>query len=479
VLALFQGSRANHPAEALAAWKRAVGPVGVNRLGKPWDAAIAAFNPAMAGELRGLDQGELVLWFAPDGGAAEWYITLPRDDGTFAHLATALALTDGGREPPLGTVAVDRLGAGLWPLTARTADRFALARSRAALGLALTPALARTLDDGADLPALESGWLIAADPEGLGRSGPIGPRRLAEALRGLGCRSIAACAGLEGETLALTVALRLDTRPPSAVAIAPAWLDALPDAGLLAAFACTIDPTDAAWDRAFALADRVERADPAHAGVAPLRTRINLVASTVKVRPELDLWPHLRGLSGALVVDAAGAIDGAVLDLHTDGGASAERIAEKVVPALAPLFGIRESPAAAFPALLPSPGVRLLGEIGHRPLSVSRQGASVRLGWGESVFAPLRADCANPALRRLVPQAERLPQRFGAFWPGRLAPATTLGVPLAVTLAEAPPVVWSGRNEAPGTREAIRWSGLRDLVHHFLDRLPLDPPPAR
>jgi len=159
VTALFQGTRVAHPAEALAAWKRAVGPR--HALGKPWDAAIAAFNPAMTGELRGLDQADLVLWFDPDDGAPHWYAALPRDDGTFANLALALALTDGGREPPLGGVAVDRLGPAPSPLLARATDRFAMADGLPALRLALGPARACPWDEGTDLPALDSGDLIA------------------------------------------------------------------------------------------------------------------------------------------------------------------------------------------------------------------------------------------------------------------------------------------------------------------------------
>ena len=215
------------------------------------------------------------------------------------------------------------------------------------------------------------------------------------------------------------MALRLDPPPSPAAAIDLAWLDDLPESGLLAAFACTIDQTAAAWDRAFALADRIERADPAHADVAPLRTRINLLATTVKVRPEVDLWPHLRGVSGALIVDAAGAPSGALLALHTDSPAAAERIAGQVIPALAPLLGLRKPPAEAQRPLHPA-GPRVLGEIGHRSLSVRQEGDTVRIGWGESVPEPIRADPSNGTLRRLVLPGDRPPQRFAAFWPGRL-----------------------------------------------------------
>ena len=308
----------------------------------------------MAGELRWLDQSDLVLWFDPDDGAPHWYASLPRDDGTFANLALAVALTDGGREPPLGAVAVDRLGPPSSPLLARAPDRFVMADARAALRLALDPARACPWDEGADLPALDSGWLIGVDPEGLGQSGPVGQRRLAAALRGLGCRNAVACAGLEGETLSLTLALRLDAPAPASrsAAIDLAWLDALPESGVLAAFACTIDPTAAAWDRTFALADRIERADPAHAEVAPLRTRINLLATTVKVRPEVDLWPHLRGVSGALLVDPGARLAAPCSPSTPTVPRPPSGSPARLFPHSPPLLGLRKSPT---PAELPAP----------------------------------------------------------------------------------------------------------------------------
>jgi hypothetical protein len=203
-----------------------------------------------------------------------------------------------------------------------------------------------------------------------------------------------------------------------------------------------------------------------------VRTRINLLAATVKVRPELDLWPHLRGLTAALMTDPAGAVDGGLVSLHTDRPESAARIAGAVLPALAPLLGLRV-PAA--PAAQPGE-LRHLGEFRRRPVGVSYQGVTVRLAWGESALASISGDPAGATLRELIPHDGHPPQRFGAFWPGRTAAATTSGAPLAPALAAAPPIVWSGYNELPGTREAIRWPGLHDLVRHVLERLPLDPP---
>jgi hypothetical protein len=474
VLALFRGSRAPHPAAALAAWKRAAGP-GAS-LGKPWQAAIAAFNPEMAAELRTIDQAEMVLTFDPDGGATHWFATIPHDDGTFASLATALVLTDGGQEPPLEAIGipVDRLGPSPWPLAARTADRFALASSRAGLRQALGPPHIpiQNRDREAEIVARESGWLIEVDPEGLGRSGRLPPRRLAEALRGLDCTRLSAWAGLEGETLALTATLRLDVSLPPAGAVDPAWLDGVPEERLLAVCAAAIDPSAAAWERGFALADRIERADPTHAGVAPLRTRINLLAVSVKVRPEVDLWPHLRGLTVAILTDPAGVVDGGLVFLHTENPESAGRIADVIVPALAPLLGLRVPPVAAAP-----PGeLRRLGELRHRPVGLCHHGATVRLGWGETALGAIRGESVSATLRKLLLRDGRPAQRFATFWPGRMGAARTLAAPVAAALAEAQPIVWSGHNEPPGTCEVIRWPGLHDLVRRLLEQLPLDPP---
>jgi hypothetical protein len=479
VIALFQGSRARHPAAALAAWKRATAPQG--QLGKPLEAAITVFNPQTARELKRLDQARVVFSFDPEAdGALEWYATLPRDDGTLAALATALALTDGGSDAPADGVAVDRLGPPGAPLLARTEERLALAGSRDALLAALAAAPAADRPDEPGLGA-ESGLMLRLDPAGLGQAGPVARRRLAEGLRALGCRDADAVAGLEGDAVGVTMRLALDPPPQRvpAAAIDPAWFDGLPVAPdqVLAAFAWAFQRTPEAWDRTFALLDRVERADPARAGVAPLRTRVNLLAAAVKVRPEVDLWPQLTGVSGVLLAGAAGRIGGCILLVHTTAPESAQRIVEKVLPPLMPLVGLRPEPAAEA-----QPGAaRLLGRVRGRPLWLSQQGAAVRLSWGEPAAAwigpAVSAPPLGPALRAVMPGGEP-PQRFGVFWPGRLALEPTVGTPLATTLREAPPIVWSGRDVDTGTRDCVQWSGLRDLVRHFLDRIPLAPPPA-
>jgi hypothetical protein len=354
-----------------------------------------------------------------------------------------------------------------------------LAGPRDALAAALTRDRPRARAEVPGFAPPDSGTIVKVDPEGLGRSGPILRRRLAEAIRALGCRSVDAVGGLEAETLSLSVTMTLAPPLLTSASIDPAWLDGLPAEGLVAAFAWAVVPGEEALARAFFLADCVERADPAHADVAPLRTRINLLAATARVRPEVDLWPHLRGLSAALLADPEGRISGALVALHTDGIESAAQIAGQVLPRLAPLLGLRPEPAGT------PDRPRLLGRLRDRPLYLDQQGATVHLGWGEPSVAPLLEAGRNPSrsigptLRALALREEVPPQRFGAFWPGRLALAPIVGEPLARTIAEAPPVVWSGKLEPSRASDLVSWTGLRDGVRRFLDRIPLEPPPER
>ena len=60
-----------------------------------------------------------------------------------------------------------------------------------------------------------------------------------------------------------------------------------------------IDAQPRSWDWAFAVVDRVERVDPARAGLAPLRSRLNLILAATGVKLEADLHPHLAGFPPA------------------------------------------------------------------------------------------------------------------------------------------------------------------------------------
>ncbi len=245
----------------------------------------------------------------------------------------------------------------------------------------------------------------------------------------------------------------------------------MPASGTVAAGAVALDPDARAWDAVFALADRVERADPARGKVAPLRTRLNLLAAVAGVRPEADLWPQIRGLSGGILVDPSGDVTGALLALHAADPSAADRMATRVLPRLVASYLKVSKPEQ------PADGVQRLARLAGRPLDVARRDATVLIGWGESALAASLVAQEHPersaaaALRASWPQTS--PQRAGAFWPGRLCTLAPPNSPLALALADAPPILWSGRNDNTSTRDTLRWTGLRGLVRRFLERVPL------
>jgi hypothetical protein len=207
-----------------------------------------------------------------------------------------------------------------------------------------------------------------------------------------------------------------------------------------------------------------------------LRTRINLIAAAARVRPEVDLWPHIVGASGVLLADPGGQVDGAILVLHADGDAPARRMADHVLPRLAQAAGVPLG-------LVPSDGGEgplRSGRWKGRPISLSLRGNSLRIAWGDSAIPIPGRPRTNPILRALAAdeRAAMPPQRFVALWPGRLAWALRAGASMGSTLAEAPPIVWVGTNSASGSTEAIRWAGVRPTIHGVLERLLADPPPA-
>ncbi|HEV3165478.1 MAG TPA: hypothetical protein VGZ22_15735 [Isosphaeraceae bacterium] len=470
LLKLFERARAPHPAAALAAWRQATRDRNPRGLGKGPEALIALFNPEMIAELRLLHGAELVLGFDPPDGRARWFATVPQDDGTFAALATALALTDGTSEAALGDALVDRLGRPGSALMARRGTSVVAAGSRDDLVLGLARL---RIPPTSTWPPLDCGALFRLDPAALGASGPLPRKRLAEALRALGCQRVDGRATLKDETLSVALNGRFGSPPPGTGTIDPAWLEWVPARRSLAAFAMAIDPRPEAWDAAFAAADRVERMDPAKANVAPLRTRINLVALAAKVQPEVELWPRLLGVSACVTADPAGSIDGALIALHATDAAAAERISTRVVPALARPF-LSQRPAD--PPAPDGAALVVLGQLSGRALAVSRQGTTVLIGWNGILSDCLDAQShpqhsAGPALS--ANWGGNRPHRFGALWPGRVPVLTAASAPAAFALAEAPAIVWTGRIEGTSTRDEVFIIGLRAVVRRFLERLPM------
>ena len=329
VLRLFEGSRAPHPAAALAAWKNAARETG--QLGKPLEAVIAFFNPEMASEWRLLHGAELIVNWEEANGTPRWYAIVPRDDGTVAAGVTASLLSDGAREAPLrfegNEIAVTRFGrpgslvaahAGDGVIFGSARDELLtavgrLTRAKEIAARATRPGAADEMAPCCVPTPLESGASFVLDASRLAtmHSGPLPIRLAGELVRGLSCGSCARCRRSRG------------------------WMhwnrrnDAFPGGQRTAVTLmgpCGGDRTIMA--RVDAL-DRCHRGDIAGAppeprilglGVrargcsgkdrfgscraAPLRTRLNLLAAGAGASLEADLWPHLGGVTAAILGDA-------------------------------------------------------------------------------------------------------------------------------------------------------------------------------
>ena len=469
---LFGGSKAPHPAAALAAWKRA--SAEPNRLGKPLEALIAALNPRMAGELESLGGAEVSIWFNPDGGQPSWCAILPNDDGTFAALATALVLSGGAAEGPMGDLAVDRLGGPGSPLMAKDPRGTLLAKSREGLEragerLAIPP----------DEIFPNEGLSLSIEPGSLKGSKSLAVRRLAEVLRPPEASMRSKRGSISLNTFlsfdSLIATLGYSGPRPSELAEVPArWLDAIPADRAMVGFALTTDPAARSWDALFGLADRVEKLDPGRADVASVQIRLDLLARVVGVRAETDVLLHLRGVSGWVGSDGK-VIDGALLALHLDEQAAAERLVAKVKP----LPG--SGPVPPIEAGQP----RSLGLVDGRALRISRSDRSVVLTWGEGVLeASLQARdnpdrSAGPLLRKYWRASSNI-SLAGGIWPGRVPGIWPEGTPLAKALSEARPIAWHGGwRSASAYTAVLTWDDLDAVVRRFLDLLPLDPPPDR
>src|SRR4029077_8021505 len=110
--------------------------------------------------------------------------------------------------------------------------------------------------------------------------------------------------------------------------IYPEWLGWVPLRDAVAFVSIATGHGNAYWDGIFALADRVDRAAPARANLAPLRTRLNLLATASGTRLEVALWPHLGGITLCLLADAnePARLRRALVALHVDEDATARNI---------------------------------------------------------------------------------------------------------------------------------------------------------
>ncbi len=145
LIKLFEGSRAAHPAAALAAWKRATrDPM---QLGKTLEAVIALANPEMVSEWLIFDQAELRMNLGPNDGTLHWHAVVPRDDGTAASMITAFRLSDLEDAPPIDEqgkeFVVTRVSPTGSAVVTHAGAQFVAAGSRDDLGRALRRVQAR------------------------------------------------------------------------------------------------------------------------------------------------------------------------------------------------------------------------------------------------------------------------------------------------------------------------------------------------
>ncbi len=455
MLKLFEGSRAPHPAAALAAWRRATD--SHETLSKPAQALIALFNPAMISELRLLDEmvAELSTGKGPEGWS--WWAAIPHDDGTLAALATAMALTDGQAEPALGPARVDRLGPAGSVLMARRSDgALAVAPNREALAAAF-----EDLDEPHDPITLPDGLHLWLNPLVTPAKAPVPLRQVSAGFDAGGCRRVKASAWIDAD-LALVARIRgaFDAPPPAVAPVDPSWLDWVParvaedDDQVAAAVVVALDSSRESWNRVFTVADRVEKANPRYEKAAPVRVRLNLAGLALGVRLERDLLPLLRGMTAGWTTDGEDRSSGWFVVLHAKDEAAASQILDRVAV----------------------PGAKKLGAP-----APSRRDASVLIASSEALGASATAAASGEApseaatLRTLWEGQPSVPSRLGAVWPGRFTLSTE---PLRGSREARAPIVWAGGEKDRTSWDVARWSGLKDLVHKTLERLPMEPPPG-
>lgn len=495
---LFDGTRAPHPAAALSAWKRATH--GQGRLGKPLEALIALFNPEMAHEWRSFDGAELTVWSTPEPGDAkllEWSVVVPRDDGNVAAALMAGRLTGGGLDEELihpEGAPVNRLGPPGAPLSTRIGRTLVIASSRRSLKRAV-----EELAPKEELSPNAKSATTAADSESPGIRFKIDGRLLGclptrinagRVIAAFGPdteeREIEGFATLEGNAARIrfhSSRPRVESSPRlGSSPIDREWLGWIPRDEALAAAVARFDASPSTWDSLFLLIDRIEKSNSAKTGTMPFRTRFNVLLGAARVQPEVDFWPHLQGITVTVLGDRRrlGSVSGVLLALHIDDETSARKLAEVLAPRVADLYFRKpgESPTKS------AGGIRPLGEVGKRPVVIARRGRSVLVGWGE---VDALADRLKPGSDLDRNARDLLPAQPGVFdasrlvliWPGRIGPRIPGVAPASAAgrvMADAPPVVWTGRDDSatPPTEDAIVWRDLHQLVKNFLDTLPLE-----
>ena len=446
LIALFEGSRAASPAAALAQWRKS--RKNATSLGKGLEAAIAVLNPEMVAEVKPLDGSEIVVDFDVASGEPHWFAAFPRDDGTLAAVGTALALTDGKREPPLEESQLDRLGPPGSAMMTQNGQWVVVAGAREDLKNGLE--LLKTPRVGG-----EPGAWLRVNPGHLARARSVTSRRIGLALQGAHVGRLDAFVTLKDEQLAIEA--KSEAPDPRVPPVDAKWMDFVPDSAAVA-FAYAFDPSREAWDSLFTTLDAIEKADPANAKLATVRAQVNLFATLAGVKPEVDLWPKLRAVWGHVAMDR-GTLTGAVIHLDLVDAASAERIRDEVVPKVAK--SLRADPGDL------AGGLRDLGVIANRRMSVASRGSRVVIAWGPmaTVEPPEHSAAGILAPRLGTGQVHRCV----VVWPGRIHQFEAES-PLAAALEKSPPAIWWGR----GDRDWASLPNLKPTIQRFLDRLPME-----
>lgn len=471
ILALFKGSRAADPASALANWKRAT--KGNMSLGKGTEGAIAALNPLMVRELATLNGAELVIDFAGKDGATLWSFAVPKDDGTFAAFASAMALTDGAAESPIGEMSVDRLGKVGSPLMGRSGETVLIGGSREALSRG-REVLKRPRSRRPGTPGSAS---VSVHGQGLARSSRLDARRVGGAILGFGIEEIAFRIVLADNGMMSVCETPRDKGDP-VVTLDPLWLADVPEACSLA-FSIAIDARPAMWDRVFAAVDAVEKADARNGQRAPTRARVGLAARLAGIDLERDLWPNLRGVT-AFLIGTIQEPEGFAVGLHVSDDAAARTLRDRMLPQLAKALRL-DRPTGP----LPRNGARALANVGGRIVWVSTDAPrTVWIGWGdEAVPTSIRPN--RPA--RLQGQAGvakaratarlRETSRRGWFYPSRLG-LLPLGSPFGDAVESVGAIEWEGEDGGAYSTDRFVWAHLDRGVRHFLDEIPQQLAPA-
>ncbi|WZO98944.1 hypothetical protein EP7_000535 [Isosphaeraceae bacterium EP7] len=481
VLELFRNARARNPAMALVAWKlagRSMTPPW--SLGKAREAAIAAINPDMIDEVSHLDAARFILEPQPET-LPRWRLAVPQDDGTLGAFMDAMTFSIGAAQPPLQDVPVNRVGLGPLILAARPVDRgLVVATTRDDLALTLfgpTP-------DVQGWPKVDSGVLARFDVQALARGldgGSVPRRQVSHTLATLKARSLTAVAHLADGAARLDLRLTLSEGTPAPTCTLDlAWLDLIPSrASAVATLA--VNPTADGLASLFALIDAAEKADPARSGVAPARTRLNILTMLARVNLDADLWPLLRGLTVGAMDERLNPDRPAIFALiHLDSEASAARVLDRVVLRIAPRL-LRSGRPAPFV----EGSVVALGLADGQPVEASRKGSTVVIGLGRGVAALALDSAARPsgsatAELKVAYAKHGTPARAGWARPGRFPGlAIPPRSPLAAALEAAGPLLWIGRDEPDALHDELTWPALKPAIEAFLARLPMEFPTDR